>query len=222
MMFDIRPAAPHDAKTVAALMRAAWPDDDVDVPRVKQILAGGQHSTLIAWVGQAPAAFVDAFLTISAEGVRRWELDLLATAPEFRGRGAAGVLVSACEAAGRASGAALVRALTREDNIPVHRVFARADYHTDGILRVLAVADALAGETPPAADAAIIPVQTLTYGGGWVEGNITPERLQAARQGLTAGEISGVLVPVEREIIPTLESNGYSVLGVYSWWIKSL
>lgn len=219
MSVQITMAAPHDAVSLAALMSAVWPDDSADVQRIRRVLATEQHSTLLAWWDDNLIGFVDAFMTTSLDGYRRWELDLLAVHPDFCGQGIATALVQQCSAIGAAQGTEWVRALTRQDNAAVHRVFEKCGYQNMAQLYVLAVADGYgtqAGLCP-----GCVPVETLTYAGVWFEGTLDRTHLETARQTTPQGNICGVLIPTGHDVLDSSTTSGYTVVGNYQWWKRS-
>lgn len=216
MSLRVKSATPFDAAHIAALMQATWPDDSADVQRITRVLAAGQHSTLIGWLDDTPIGFADAFMSTSLDGTRRWELDLLAVHPDFRGRGIAAALVSQCTDIGAQQGAAWVRALTRQDNIAVHRVFAKCGYQVEMEQCVLAIADGIGQIYRPCAGC--VPVETLTYSGAWFEGKLDPVALGAARRVTPQGDICGVLIPPGNGILSDLTGLGYTRIGEYRWW----
>ncbi len=216
MSLRVKAAAPFDAAHIAALIQATWPDDNADEQRITRVLAAGQHSTLMAWLDDTPVGFVDAFMSTSLDGYRRWELDLLAVHPDFRGRGIAAALVNQCTDIGAEQGSAWVRALTRQDNVAVHRVFAKCVYQDAAHQYVLAIADGIGQIHGPCAGC--VPIETLTYSGVWFEGALDPVALDAARRAIPQGDICGVLIPSGHNSLSDLTGLGYTCIGEYRWW----
>lgn len=209
-----------DAETITGIINEAWPDDPVDVQRVKTILARGDHLTLIARIDGVPAAFVDGFYTTSVDGLRRWELDLLATVPALRGWGAAPALIRASVEAVR--DADFVRALTRTNNSAVHRALEKCGFRANQEVHCLWVGDASPSDESHVPAAAFITVQTLTYDGVWVEavhdiGSLHAGRSIAQGQGVA---IAGAVIPLSnRAGQAAAEECGYTRIGEYQWWM---
>jgi GNAT superfamily N-acetyltransferase len=214
---------PDDAAAVAAVMVVVWPDEP---PSPDCIAAASGHIDHRGWVALDSGrvvGFLDGFTTHAPDGVRRWELDLIAVLPDARGRGAARGLVSAaCEAV---DGVELVRALVRVDNMPMQRVMAQTGFAlAEGGPHTLMVAEA-----DPAAEAgdsgSLLEVATLTYSGVWVEGTHDRPRLiaargQAARRGL---DVAGAVISVRRHAaLSAAHGAGYARIGEYDWWVKTL
>lgn len=61
-------------------------------------------------------------MTYTLEGLARWEVDLLAVHPDFRGKGIAAQLVSPITKTGKARGANFARGLVEVENMakPAH------------------------------------------------------------------------------------------------------
>lgn len=223
MTVDIREMQPDDAAAVAAVIAAVWPDE---APAPERIAAAAVHADHRAWVALDSGrvvGFLDGFTTRSQDGVRRWELDLIAVHPDARGRGAAYGLVSAALKA--VADVDLIRALVRVDNTPMQRVLAQTGFAiADGGPHVLMVADADAG-AGGAEGESLLEVFTLTYSGVWVEGvqdwpRLIAAREQAARRGL---DVAGAVIPANAAAARNAaQAAGYARIGEYDWWIKTL
>lgn len=87
MPIILRLATRDDAPNIAALKRRVWPDENADLVRIAKALSDPAHTVLIAVHGELVVGFAHAFVTHSAQGAMRWEVDLLAVYPDYRGRG---------------------------------------------------------------------------------------------------------------------------------------
>jgi ribosomal protein S18 acetylase RimI-like enzyme len=87
-----------------------------DAKRIAVLLTKPERITYVAESQGHVVAFVDAFLTLSAVGVRHWEVDLLAVHPDFQRRGFACQLIDIITSSGQDMGAVLTRALVHVDN----------------------------------------------------------------------------------------------------------
>ncbi len=225
-MFTIRRATAVDAPAISRVRAAVWPGEPTDADRVAQALALPGRATLVAADGESGAvvAFVDGFLTRSAQGTPRWELDLLATHPAHRGRGIGAALVAACTAAGQRHGAPLARALVQVDNTASQRTFARCGYAAQPSPCALLVAtdgQAAQGGPPPPPDLHLIRVVTLSYRGLWLEGALTPASFAAAQAALHRDglDVAGAVIPLDRaEALRAAQEAGFTCRGVYRWW----
>lgn len=233
-MASIRPATPDDAGAIAGLIHAAFPNVSADERQAARALRAPDHATHVAEDGGCLAGFVDGFVTRSLEGVRRWEVDLIGVSAAQRGRGIATRLIEASVAAGREHGCAFARALVRLDNTASQRAFARAGFEVDAVLRLIYVCSQNAGafydtakfvacDAPEERPDWLLPVETLTYRGGWIEAEPTWDRLQCA----VAARVSfdwdsvGVLVPAEQaQFFEVADGIDYEFAGAYQWWVR--
>jgi GNAT superfamily N-acetyltransferase len=214
---------PDDAAAVAGVIAAVWPGEPPVPERIAAAAARADHRGWVALDSGRVVGFVDGFTTQSPDGVRRWELDLIAVLPDARGRGAArGLVAAALEAVNDVD---LIRALVRVDNGPMQRVMAHTGFTiAAGGPHVLMVADA-DPDTGADDDESLLAVVTLTYSGIWVEGiqdlpRLITARGQAARRGL---DVTGAVIPADfTAALRAAQSAGYSRIGEYDWWIKTL
>ena len=221
MATTIHPAHVADASILAALLAGAWPAERTDVAQIAHALSLPDHVTFLARMDGKPAGFVSCFPTTTPDGSRRWEIDLLGVAPHFRRRGVAHALVSAAVTAGRAV-APLARALTRRENRAAQAVFAGCGFARDRRLRTLYVGNVRrpwSAALPPGAY--LVPIDTFTYSGRWLEGRVDTAALRAAIASPPAEpDVIGCLVPADRDDLHIAAyETGYSRLGRYYWWL---
>lgn len=222
---DLRPATTNDAPALVDLIRCVWPEEDPALSTIVGALGAPDHATYVAIVDGRVVGMCDGFLTLDAGGRRRWEVDLLAVHPDQRGRGLGARLIAASSAAGQARGAAYARGLIALANAPSQRAFQRNGYQADPAVRELYVCRALAGEGPSLpADASLTPVHTLTYRGGWIEGQATEQALRAARAvGAASGwDCVGALLAEDDDLRQTAVALGFARVGAYQWWRRAL
>ncbi len=225
-MIEIRLAAPRDAAGIAAVMRDAWPKEGADAARIEFVLLAGGRATFVAVAGGAVVGFVDGFWTVSADGARRWEVDLLAVAGTYRGQRLGERLVRASTEAGQQAGAHMARALIHLENAASQRTFARCRYEPDLARFVLLTSthpvDYSAVVVP---DARLISVTTFRYAGLWLEGTLGEEAFRAGRAGLArqGREVVGALVEAEDTALRrAAEAAGYTPVGEYRWWLQRI
>jgi ribosomal protein S18 acetylase RimI-like enzyme len=115
-----------DAQGLLAVERSTFDECPYDVAQVRAMLTEGTQHAWLAIADGGVVGFVVAFPTHSLQG-RRWEIDLLAVLPEWRGRGLATRLIRAASGYGMAV-ARQARAAVATDNNPSGRAFRRAGF----------------------------------------------------------------------------------------------
>lgn len=217
--FSVREAGPHDRDAIAQIKSLTWPDEPVRRERISEVLADPGHHTLIAWYGEAPAGFIDAFIT-EESSVQRWEVDLLAVAPAFRGRRLGDTLIEqSCRRAG-ASAVRLCRALIEVNNTPSRISFERSGFESDGSIFHLYVSDEALVEVLEARREQI-EVTTLNYRGIWILPPFHKSDLLNARGRLqsTGSDLVGAVIPAaETQACRQAAEMGYGIVGAYQWW----
>ncbi len=249
---DLRLAAGADAPTIARLIQVVWPEEAPAADRIARLLDIPGRATCLAVAGATVVGLTDGFATRSQAGVLRWEVDLLAVHPDYRGQGLGARLVALSTEAERARGVTLARGLVAIANQASQRTFDRCGYQVEPDPLHLLVAGPFqgvnsipvvgAGSNPiiiaePALtiphegsrlfspSAHLIPVDTLTYRGGWLEGTVTAPALVAARAEAASRqwERVGTLVPAaEDALIDLARLAGYVAIDVYQWWVRDL
>lgn len=210
--------------TVAAA--ALFASIDADCPRMQRILDVG--STFVAIAEGQVAGFVSNFITRDARGAERFELDLLAVSPLWQGRGIGARLVRSSLQAARKSGATTIRALVRCKNQPMQRICSRAGFQkSDKTYHLFVSAVARSGfpDSRPSS-ARIIPVDTLTYSGYWLEGDLCQSTIFAARHLLSENskrtQIGAVVSEHDRRTAELLLANSFQRIGDFHWWMFRL
>ncbi len=221
MPIDVTVATSADCAAIADLKAQVWPAEASNPDRVSAVLAAPDHVTLIArTTDHQLVGFVDGFVTKSINGALRWEVDLLAVDPTYRGQKIGQQLIAASTQAGRAAGATLARALIRVENGASQGAFRRNNYCiSDPVYRLLVSAEiptTLTTEIPY-----LIPVNTLNYRGFWLEGDLTATQLAAAqversRRGV---DLVGVLIPREANtLLIAAQRLNYQPVENFQWW----
>ena len=197
-----------------------------DPKHIANAIREPDHVTHIALVDRVVVGFVSGFMTLSIEGVRRWEVDLLAVQPEFQRQGIARRLVAHSTIAGQNMGASMARGLVGIDNIASQHTFARNNYRPDetkyGLY--LSTNDTRTHAEPPLSSH-LIPVVTMNYRGVWIEGQLSPQALAAAQSVRTRynWQVAGALIPESATAISehALEID-FMYVGTYQWWGRHL
>ncbi len=225
MSVQLRPAKPEDAGAIARIAELAQVASiDADSHRVRSLLAEGQ--TFVATIDGAIIGFADSFITPDPTGGDRFEFDLLAVAPAAQGRGVGGRLVAESLAAAADSGARHVRALVRCENAAMRKLCRRRGFTRHPESFALYVVD-----PQPVAprkrkhDAWLIAVETLSYAGLWLEGELSQEAIDDAHWLASQGELTliGAVIPsTARDVVELLEANSFINVGQYQWWTINL
>jgi GNAT superfamily N-acetyltransferase len=223
-LIDIKRALPDDAGAIKLIKDAVWPDDATSEAYIRQIIAQPDHVIHLAETNGVPSGLVEGFLTLSSEGMCRWEVDLLAVHPDFRKQGIATWLIQTCVQAGREMGAEQFRALIHVDNMTSQQSFMRNDFYRGDDPSTLCTSAETAAD-PVALRALdglhLIPVATLNYRGVWLEGQIDTDGLRLA-QAVCAHhkwDVAGAVISHNQQhVITAAESCGYSVVGQYERW----
>jgi ribosomal protein S18 acetylase RimI-like enzyme len=226
-MLTIRWAGVADAPELAQLKRAVWPDDKPDPALIARVFSDTDRCTLVAHEDGVMAGFVDVFVTVSSEGVTRWEIDLLAVHPRRRGRGIGQMLTRAVCEEGAKRGIALARALTHIQNTGVHRTFGACGFATDHRVYGLYIASGILDGAVTALPTGLhlFPVATLNYCGLWLEGVVNAAGLIYAGRvrALYGWDLAGAVIPEDdTEATHAALRIGYEQVGLYYWWVKPL
>ena len=225
MSIQIRLATPEDAGAIARIAAdAGVASIDAEAPRVRRVLA--QNQTHVATINAVVIGFIGCFFTPNSSGGWRFELDLLAVARGAQGRGAGGELMAASMIMAAKKGARTIRALVRCENGAMQRLCRRHGFTRCPDVFELHVVDPLAVIPPSRQHAArLIPVETLSYAGLWLEGELSQEAIDDAHRLASQGDASviGAVIPhYALETGELLQSNGFRRIGAYHWWTFNL
>ena len=120
------------------------------------------------------AGFLSAFLM--SNPAPRWEIDLIVVRPTSRGKGIGTSLIEEALTYGSHLKARWAKASICIDNFPSQSAFSKAGFTTNAQGRSLFLWDPLVCKSTPDVPKPVhlIPVDTLTYRGLWIEGFIEP------------------------------------------------
>lgn len=217
----IRNARSTDVIQISQIIEQAF-DEQVSSEHLAQMLQEDDHRTLVAVDDGRVLGFVDAFFTLDCDMKRRWELDLIAVEVSQRGCGIGQLLVKTVTQAGKGSGADYVRSLVAVDNHNMHKTMLACDYTTDDVrcsLHISAAGNAANVQLPT--DAYIVPVNTLTYRGLWLECHISPDVIALAhfaRKRHQLDLIGAVVSNTAASTLKTLHDAGFARVGDFQWW----
>ena len=218
---EFRLANAADTTDIADLIHQTW-GTSTNEDLIASILARPEQPVWVVTNGTSLAGFCASFMTHAADDTPRWEIDLLAVAPEARGQGLGRTLVSRSMQSGRQRGAALYRALIAMRNTASERCFEVNGFQTASIcnLWVGQPAAHIASLIPDGAH--LIPVETLTYRGVWVEDRYDTPAFEAAQQlALKEGrDTVGAVIP-EGAAHDAAELQ-FTHIDRYHWWVLSV
>jgi len=226
-MISLRSAEAADVEGIAAIVQDVWEQDVLRAIFRAQIEDDASALWVAAEDGQV-AGFVSAFLTVAGDR-RRWEIDLIAVRLASQDQGLGTRLIRrACEA-GQARTVSLTRALIRVENVPSQKAFENASFATDGRRHGLFVWPPEPGEKTHSYTGPVdlLPVDTLTYRGLWIEG-LTSVPAEEQRRAVTAARLivatqgrlnAGAVIPADEESRLAQDLRDQARLhGEYHWF----
>jgi ribosomal protein S18 acetylase RimI-like enzyme len=230
-MLSIRRARLGDVNGISTVVAEVW-GQAIDTGVCLAHIRNDACAIWVAVENGVIAGFVSAFLTCGLADERRWEVDLLAVRPAWRGRQLGQKLVAATWVDAQQHQVDEARAIIRIDNIASQRSFERAGYTTDYRIHRLLLWTSQAGEEfliPPGVT--FVPVDTLTYRGLWLEGltqaGLSSEeqrQVVATARALVAAqgrENTGALIAVDEAFhLPGDLETTVAMHGEYHWWRK--
>jgi L-amino acid N-acyltransferase YncA len=233
-MIALRQATPADVPGIGAVTRDVWEQDIL--PDVCEAQTRCRACALwVAAEGDDVAGFVSAFLTVDKDGKRRWEVDLLAVRPASQGQRLGQRLVEAACADERGLGTSLARAAIRVDNVASQKTFENAGFKTDGEIHRLLTWTPTQDNGPNiyGGSVTLVPVDTLTYRGLWLEGltayNVDVDEQRSAVQmarSIIAWEgrrTVGAMIPAigSHRLAADLRDTA-EMHGEYCWFVKRI
>ena len=227
-MIHLSKATLADIDGIAAVVDGVWQQDILPGVCAAQI----ETDTAALWVAKEKdevLGFMSAFVTVNAQGRRRWEMDLVAVRSTRQGEGLGQRLIARVWQEGGKQDCHLARALIHVDNAPSQRAFEKARFATDRrVYHLLLWPPALGAEPARCPDGvSLIPVDTVTYRGLWIEGLedlesdwqrlvVSTARARVARENRLN---TGAIIPAEAALVPELR-NQATLQGEYQWFVK--
>jgi GNAT superfamily N-acetyltransferase len=214
---------------IGRVVREVW--DQEILPDACRRLICGLWSTI--WVAESEGSvegFASGFLTVDGSGRRRGEIDLLAVRPDRQGEGLGPRLIAGLAGEAASWKVDVLRALIRVENHPSQKAFERAGFKTDRRVHRLLLWSPCSSLQPPEPpeSVSLIPVDTITYRGVWIEGlasvgHPAQRAAVAAARAFAAQENrlnTGALVPAGAaiELAPGLSQQEATVQGDYYWF----
>ena len=179
-MSNIRVANPDDAQAIHLILQETWGESllfDVFMDHI----SSHEYQVFVAIDGDEVAGFLSAFLVPSP--IPRWEIDLIIVRSKSQGKGMGTSLIEEALAYGSHLGVQWAKASIRIDNSASQRAFSKAGFTTDAQVRSLLLWNPLACQSTIHVPETVhlIPVDTLTYRGLWIEG-FSASQLSAKEQ----------------------------------------
>jgi GNAT superfamily N-acetyltransferase len=224
MAISVRPANANDAQAIASVIQLSL-GDEVQANHIQRVMSETDHASFVAVADEQVIGFVDGFLTNAQDGTLRWELDLLGVHPDFRGLGAGQKLIEVFTTAGKSYGATLSRALVAISNKPMHAAMTRTGYQLQPLEYQLMVSSGSGNETKLPENAYLIPVNTFTYRGIWLEGEITLQTISAAnaiREKNKLDVIGAVVLTTDQTTLNTVNAAAFHLIGKFNWWTQAI
>lgn len=201
-----------------------WRGNRMSDAYLKALFSAPDHRAFVAVDSLQVVGFVEGFLTLSEDGLLRWEVDLLGVATGYQGQGIGTRLVAASTQAGSELGAKMARGLVEVSNIASEKAFTKQSY-THGDPCSLMIASGSNGKPVGLDSGFVVPVCTLNYQGIWIEGERSHDAFSAARSICAQHhwDIAGAVIPkVAHNTLQSAQTAGYTSVGVYRWWTRTL
>lgn len=210
----IREALPSDAPSIRQLLIGVWPDEEEPtLENTTRALGHSDHASFVTVHTDKDriVGFVDGFLTQAYDGTRRWEVDLLAVHPDWRGKGLASQLVNASIVAGLERNAKLTRALVRADNIACQQVMRGCGFMVNPCKYQISIQTKRSMSMVPLA-MRLVSVQTCLYRGFWLEQSrdVSPCPNRSLDE-VDEEHVIGTLLPLDEQQVLPLGS-------CFQWW----
>ena len=180
-MSDIRLARLDDAEAIHLILQETWGESllfDVFADHV----TSPEHQVFVAVETGEVVGFLSAFLVSGS--YPRWEIDLIIVRATSQGKGIGTSLIQAALTYGSGFGVRSAKASIRIDNYGSQCAFAKAGFTMDAQVRSLLLWKPLAfrfvANIPETVH--LIPVDTLTYRGLWIEGFVKSQFSQQAQR----------------------------------------
>jgi L-amino acid N-acyltransferase YncA len=223
---ELRLALPSDAEGILQVKQAVWPTQDASLEQVSSAISDTDHQIAVAVDANRIVGYMSCFKTLAQDGHARWEMDELAVHPEVQGRSIGRDLVKMGTRAGRDLNIPTARALIQVDNVASQRTFARWGYiASDSFYGLYICTNPLDEIMTPPADLHLVPVNTISYRGVWLEGQLSKIGFLAARAYCAEHKrsVAGALIPItNRQATYTAANSGYEALSNYQWWTLDL
>ena len=180
-MSDVRLARPDDAEAIHRILQETWGESllfDVFMDHVSST----EHQVFVAVEVGEVVGFLSAFLV--SNPTPRWEIDLIIVRATSQGKGIGTSLIREALTYGSRLEVRSAKVSIRLDNYVSQRAFAKVGFTTDAQVRNLFLWKPLAFRLVESIPETVhlIPIDTLTYRGLWIEGFIESQLSQQAQR----------------------------------------
>lgn len=223
MTIDFRLASPTDSNAIAAVRHATWPDERVDLVAIQTTLQQDHFATTVAVDDQQIVGYLSCFPTMHPGHIVYWEHDQLAVHPNYRRHGIGRTLIALAYETGFVQGNDHHRAWIQINNIGSQAAFRANDFQTDQRIYSLYICLESAPATRKLSPQThLIPVQTLSYSGYWLEGDVQPADFATARAWISPPErrLVGMMIPASRtDLLTAAKAAMYiEIEHFHRWW----
>lgn len=221
--FDFSLANADDADGILHVKQAVWPTQDASLDQITSALSDTDFQTFVAVENDRIAGYMACFKTIAQDGISRWEMDELAVHPDYQCRRLGCELVKMGTRTAQNLNIPTIRALIQVDNIASQRTFSHWGYKvSDTSCGLHVCTQPLDKAINPPNDLHLVPVNTLSYCGVWLEGKFGETAFLAARAYCAEHNrpVAGALIPIDnQQATATAANTGYEMVSNYQWWI---
>ena len=225
MSIQIRRAVADDAADIAMISGASL-NTEMDEARLRHLLLLRRGFTFVAALSNGVVGFADYFLTASQDDDIRLEFDLLAVHPQARGRGIGRELIRAGIKQAKRLDVSILRALVAADNTSMQGLCAALEFQPSQDNSALFVTSPRpTSHHQNNAKSILIPVETLTYAGIWIEGAVSQAAIDNALFIAHARKLTtvGAVVSSQAAAAAALfRANHFDCRGKYDWWTFNL
>jgi N-acetylglutamate synthase-like GNAT family acetyltransferase len=226
MSIEIRRATIHDIDAMAEIIMLAF-DDVIDTERVRRLLTLSHNYVYVAVKSDVVVGFVENFVTISQDDQVRLELDLLAVHPDARGQGIGKKLIEASINLARRLDVYCLRALIASENGVMQKACQRMNLVPSQDIFGLYVksAEQLVNSITEIPTSHLIRVETLTYKGIWLEGDISATVIDNAHRSAIENRcdiLGAVMNSRDSHTIDLLAERQFTHINDYRRWTLNL
>ena len=215
MDIHFRLATIEDAEDFQHIKQTVWPDESADLKQIQLTLSLADHTCYIAEADAHVVGFMDCFATEN-NNIVRMEMDLLAVLPQYQGKRIASRLIRHCLYHPHFVQPSIFRSLIRTNNIASQKSFEHNGFTLQpDIMTLFVAANKEINNKSKNFNGTIIPVQTINYGGNWVEAPFKKGVLNISE----TDELIGTILPQDADLQKRAEQAGFSAVGNYQWWI---
>ena len=221
-MVQIRLARPADVDAIRAIVQDTL-EPEANTDYISHIVESDVHQVWVAVVDNQVAGMLHQFITVSREGIRRAEVDLLGVLSVYQGQGIGQRLIGQAIFSAMQQDLTIIRALIAEDNRASQRAFANLQFMPEQDSVSLYVSQQVRHKTVlSSTNTHYIQVATMTYRGIWIEqagslGDLVHGEYLRTQKHL---DIAGITIRhTDRVLNTAIVETAFEKDGDYRWWI---